>query len=109
MIVLIHRTNHVFRLFLEMRRARLQDQERRLAAERSLKYRGTASIKIEALHFPQDKARELNEKNVARLKRCFREEGCRRLDLRNHIPAVIDQSQLNAALRASEISAERLL
>ena len=60
-------------------RISLQDQE--LATERRLKYRGTATIRLESLHFPCDAARELNRKNVERLKKCFRTEGCRRLEL----------------------------
>jgi hypothetical protein len=42
-----------------------------------------------------------------RLAGCF--SCCRRLDLRNHIPAVISQPQLEAAIEASRTSAERLL
>lgn len=92
-----------------MRRARFLEQERELAAERRVKYRGTASIKLEALHSRDDDLRELDEKNVARLKRLFQEDGCRRLELRNHVPALIDQQQLDAAIQASGTSAEGLL
>ncbi|KAH7108729.1 hypothetical protein B0J11DRAFT_241648 [Dendryphion nanum] len=93
-----------------MRRARFLDTNRRHVAERSIKYRGTASIKLNVLHFPCEKSRQLDENNVERLRNLFREEGgCRRLDLRNHVPAIISQSQLEAAITASQISAERLL
>jgi hypothetical protein len=92
-----------------MRRARFQEQERRLAAERRLKFRGTASIKLEVLYFPWDKTEDVeHQKNVKRLEMIFRDEGCRRLELRNHIVAVIDQQRLDAAIRDSGISAERL-
>jgi hypothetical protein len=81
------RINH-----LEMQRARFLEQERRQEAERSIKYRGTASIKLDMLHFPCKESREPDKNNVDRLKNLFREEGgYRRLDLRNHIPAVISQ------------------
>jgi hypothetical protein len=72
-----------------MRRARFLEQEQRQEGERSIKYRGTASIKLDVLHFPCEESREPDKKNVKRLRNLFREEGgC--LDLRNHIPAVID-------------------
>jgi Protein of unknown function (DUF3723) len=93
-----------------MRCARFLAQERRQEAERAIKYRGTASIKLDVLHFPCEESREPDEKNVERLRKLFREEGgCRRLDLRNHIPAVISQPQLEAAIEASGTSAELLL
>ena len=75
---------------LEMQRVRFLEEERRQEAERSIKYRGTASIKLDVLHFPCKESREPDKKNVERLRNLFRREGgCRRLDLRNHIPAVI--------------------
>ncbi len=46
--------------------------------------------------------------NVERLKSIFRKE-CRRLDIHNHICAVVDQQHLDAAILISEISAKALL
>ena len=92
-----------------MLQSRISDQDQRLAAERRSKYRGTAKIRLEFLHFPGNEPRDLNRKNVERLKGCFRTEGCRRLELENHIPAIIDESQLRDALRASAVSANELL
>jgi len=93
-----------------MRRARFLEEERRQEAERGIKYRGTASIKLDVLHFPREESREPDKKNVERLRDLFRGEGgCRRLDLRNHIPAVISQARLEAAIVASGTSAARLL
>ena len=43
------------------------------------------------------------------LKQCFKKEGCRPLKVSHHIPAVIDQEQLNAAILASGILAKDLL
>lgn len=45
---------------------------------------------------------------MERLKKAFRDEGCLRQDLRNHIPAVIEQQNLDAALRNSDVSTDRL-
>jgi hypothetical protein len=92
-----------------MRQARFLDQEKRLAAERQIKYKGTARIRLEVLHFQWNEPRELNQKNLERLKKCFQTEGCHRLEWENHIPAIIDESQLDDAMVASDISAERLL
>lgn len=48
------------------------DQERRLTTELSLKYRGTASIRVDALRFTYDKNGDDNhESNVNRLKTMF--------------------------------------
>jgi hypothetical protein len=92
-----------------MRQSRLLDQERRLAVERRIKYKGTARIRLDVLHFQWNEPRELNQKNLERLKKCFRTEGCRRLELENHIPATIKESQLDEVIVASGISADALL
>jgi hypothetical protein len=80
--------------------------ERKFAAEKLLKYKGTASISIDVLHFGElDKEnveRKLNKKYIERLQESFQEEnGCRRLDPRNRALALINESDLNAALAAS--------
>lgn len=49
------------------------------------------------------------EDPVERLKEVFQADTVRRLEPRNHVPAVVDQSDLNDAIQASEISAESLL
>ena len=93
-----------------MRRARLREKERGLATEKALKCRGTVSVRLEVLYFPQFKTKDPNKlkKNVERLKNAFLDEGCLRLPLPNHIPAQIDEQSLNAALRHSNHSREVL-
>lgn len=81
------------------------EEEHRLAAETSIKYRGTACIELEALTF----AYEADEKNVMRLKKFFKKNGCNRLDVRNHVPAVISQEQLDIAIRNSKTTAKALM
>jgi hypothetical protein len=81
------------------------EEEHRLALETRKKYRGTASVKLEVLHF----AYEEDAENVTRLKRFFRKNGCNRLDIRNHIPAIINQEQLDIAIEYSKISAKALM
>ncbi|KAH7330033.1 hypothetical protein BKA65DRAFT_404486, partial [Rhexocercosporidium sp. MPI-PUGE-AT-0058] len=88
--------------------SRFADREERLATEGREKYQGTARIRLEVLHFPQNEPRELDQKNVERLKGYFEKGQCHRVG-RNHIPAVIDQAQLSEALRDSKVSAKTLL
>lgn len=83
--------------------------DQRLAEERRIKYRGTAMIRLEFLDFPYDESRELDPKNVERLKKCFRTEGCHRLELENHIPAIVEPSALNSALQIAGKSSDDLL
>ena len=42
--------------------------------------------------------RQLDLKNVARILEIFNLEGCRRLELQNHVPALISQTVLYALL-----------
>lgn len=92
-----------------MLQSRVFEQDQRLAEERRSKYIGVARVRLEILHFPGDEPRVLDRKNVERLKGCFRSEKCRRLEQDNHIPAVIDESQLIDTLRLSGTSASGLL
>lgn len=93
-----------------MRLSRFQEQERRLATERCLKFKGTARIKLDVLDFPLEESTEPDKKNIERLKNLFQGANlCDRLNLLNHIPATIDQHHLTAALVASGVSAESLL
>ena len=94
---------------LVMRRSQLKAQEERLNREKGIRYKGTASIEIQVLQFPAQKIGRTSGKNVERLKKVFRNEGCERLILRNHVPAMIHQGQLDLALQASGLSAEHLL
>jgi Protein of unknown function (DUF3723) len=92
-----------------MRQSQFSERELMVQAERCVKYRGTARVRLENLHFEWNEPRELSRKNVERLKEVFRTENIRRLEPRNHIPAVVDQTDLDAAVQASELSAEKLL
>lgn len=92
-----------------MRFPRYSEQDVRLEAERFVKYRGTARVPLHLLCFERGELRDLNRRNVERLKTVFHSETVRRLDPRNRVPAVISQSGLDEAVAASGISAERLL
>lgn len=93
-----------------MSRPRFVEQERRLAAELSAKSRGTASVKIEVLHFLFKELREEDEKNTQRLKKLFRKEkGCPDWEILIIIPAVIEQHRHDDELARSGISSEQFL
>ncbi len=79
-------------------------EESALEKEKAAKYSGTARIGLEWLYF---RNKQLNDKHVQDLQSRFRND-CRRLEARNHIPAIIDQQHLDAALQVSWRSEERL-
>lgn len=73
---------------------------RQIEAEKTRIHIGTASIRIDVLDFPY--SRELDPKNVERLKRLFRtERGCIPGELQNRIPAIIHEGQLQECLKFS--------
>src|SRR5689334_5703578 len=68
-----------------------------IKAEKVRKHIETASISFDIFNFPYSK--ELDPKNVERLKRLFRtERGCIPGDLQNRIPAVISEDYLQKCL-----------
>jgi hypothetical protein len=84
--------------------ARYLGRERTLAAEKNTKYIGSASICIENLRFQSDE----NKANVKRLKQLFQKTSYDRIDIQNHVPAVIDEDTLSDALELSRISLREL-
>ena len=73
-----------------------------------MKYQNIACIRLEWLHFWGNEPRELDRKNVKRLKLNF-QKNCDQLNIKNHIPAVIKQQHLDAALQTSGILPATLL
>jgi hypothetical protein len=53
--------------------------------------------------------RDLDPKNLNRLREIFRKNRCRRLDVDNHVPAIVSQGDLAGALRNANISQRALL
>ena len=90
-----------------MWRIQARDEESKIEGEKRIKYKGTARIRLKWLHFQWNQPRELDSKNVERLKADFRKD-CRRLEESNHIPAVINQPSLDAAEVRSGVSARQL-
>ena len=89
-----------------MWRSQPREDESRLEAEKRVKYKGTARIKLKCLHFQTDEEKP-DGKNVERLKSIFRRDCCR-LDAHNFIAAVIEQQALDVAVELSGISAQQL-
>lgn len=80
-----------------------------LEEERRLKYKGTARISLDVLFFRQDQPRESSKRQADFLVDCFQKEGCHRLPLCNHVPAIIDQESLDAAMQRLGRTADDLL
>jgi hypothetical protein len=95
---------NLFTLIANMPDTRYLGRERTLAAEKNTKYIGSASICIENLHFQSGE----NRANVKRLKQLFQKTGYDRIDIHNHVPAVIDENTLYGALDLSGISLREL-
>ena len=86
----------------------LDDEEQSLRfEERQSNYRGSAKIKLKHLQF--DTTAFVDPKNVARLTQIFEIEGCHRLDLEHHVPAMISDRVLQSNLRLSNITGADLM
>lgn len=83
-----------------MQQVQALEKESTLEKEKSIKYKGTARIKLEWLYFEE---KQLDIKHVQDLQSRFQKD-CRRLDTRNHVPAIIDEQHLDYALRVFGIS-----
>jgi len=81
------------------------ENDSRLENEKAFKYLGTARVQLKWLSFQNN---ELDAKHVQVLKSSFQRD-CRRLDVRNHIPAVIDQQNFGSALQLSGIPESQFL
>ncbi|RDH30832.1 hypothetical protein BDQ94DRAFT_180863 [Aspergillus welwitschiae] len=92
-----------------MRRALFTEEEVRLATERRLKYLGTAKVNIYQIQFDPPLPRDLDPKNLDRLCEIFRKNRCRRLDVDNHVPAIVSWQDLADALRKAKVPQQSLL
>ncbi|KAJ5216815.1 hypothetical protein N7468_009823 [Penicillium chermesinum] len=85
------------------------ETELRLVTERHRKYQGTAKINISQIVPHPSVSQHLNARNVQRLCEVFEKEGCRRLDLYNHVSAVVSSQHLHDALRLAQVSAAEMM
>jgi hypothetical protein len=83
---------------------------RDIAEDRGENFRGTVRVSLRRLIFPPKYSREIDRKNVERLRAIFRKPGgCLRLMPSNYIPAIISQQDLDRSIKATGTSLEELL
>ncbi|GFF96384.1 hypothetical protein IFM53868_08512 [Aspergillus udagawae] len=87
----------------------LTGTELQLTRERSLKYKGTAKVYINQIVTHPSISRGLDPKNVDRLCKIFGRDRCRRLDVRNHVTAVVSRQHLEMALASAGVSTIALM
>lgn len=92
-----------------MEQSMFTDAELQLSTERRLKYQGTAKISLDHISRHPSATKQLNPRNIERLCEIFREDGCHRFDIQNHITAVVSRRHLKRARRAAQITADDLL
>lgn len=92
-----------------MSRALFTEEELQLASERRLKYIGAVKVSISQISFDPPLPRNLDSKNLDRLRGVFRKNRCRRLDVDNHVPAIVSPHNLAGALRKANVSRHSLL
>jgi hypothetical protein len=85
------------------------EQEKKLVEDREENFRGTACVSLRKLIFKPEYSRDVDKKNVERLKGIFARQGCLRLSPSNHVPAIINEQDLKVALHCSRRTLEDLL
>lgn len=85
------------------------DPEQQILTERCLKYQGSAKININQMVPHPAVSQHIDTKNVERLREIFDKEGCRRLDIYNHVSAVVSRQHLREALQAAGVNTTDLL
>ncbi|KAJ5529053.1 hypothetical protein N7527_002446 [Penicillium freii] len=88
-----------------MPRVLFTEEEVQLASKRQLKYIRTAKVSISQIQFDPPLPRDLDPKNLDRLRR----NHYRRLDINNHVPAIVSLYNLANTLRKANISQQSLL
>lgn len=79
--------------------------EQSIASDKLAKFKGAARVLIQHLEFPRP-TRQLDRKAIQQLIRDFGGEGCIREEPSHRIPAIIDNSILQAALEHIPLTAE---
>lgn len=92
-----------------MQRLQFTETETRLASERRLKFQGTAKVNLDDISFHPTLAHNVDERKLDQLRRIFHKEGCRRLDIRNNVTAVVSRTDLQTALDNGHVAPQALL
>lgn len=82
----------------------LTEGEVQLAADRRLKYQGTAKVCLDQIQFDPPLPRDLDQKNLEQLRQLFRKKRCRRLNVENYVPVIVSRRDLTEALKCAGIS-----
>ncbi|KAJ5249524.1 hypothetical protein N7524_011840 [Penicillium chrysogenum] len=85
------------------------DPELQVLTERCRTYQGTAKVNISQITPHPSISQHMNAKNVERLCEIFDKEGCRRLDIYNHVSAVVSRQHLHEALQAGRVNAADMM
>ncbi|KAL4891328.1 hypothetical protein BDV59DRAFT_203528 [Aspergillus ambiguus] len=85
------------------------DAELRVSKERNQKYLGAAKVKLQQIIPHPSISTGLDSHNVNRLCEIFRKERCRRLDVQNHVTAVVAGRQLDDALGREGLTTQSLM
>lgn len=85
------------------------DPELQILTERCRTYQGTAKVNISQITPHPSISQHMNTKNVERLCEVFDKEGCRRLDIYNHVSAVVSREHLHEALQAGRVNAADMM
>jgi hypothetical protein len=88
---------------VSMQQAQAHVEDSRLDSERRIRCKGSALIRFEYLKWNEyirlnAAKRRPDKERVERLKRRFQKAGCRPEEKHHHIPALVDQRELNVAL-----------
>lgn len=84
-------------------------REIQLAADRRLKFQGTAKVSLDDIQFSFQSQRQLDQKNIDRLCKVFREEECQNLSVAHRVPAIVSRHHLSAALQKVNKTSRDLL
>lgn len=85
------------------------DPELQVLIERCRTYQGTAKVNISQITPHPSISQHMNAKNVERLCEIFDKEGCRRLDIYNHVSAVVLRQHLYEALQVGRVNAADMM
>lgn len=80
---------------------RVQSQvENHIHSAKVSSFKGSAVVRLDSIQLTCDYSRDLDKKNVERLKRIFGMEGCLRLDAKNHVPVLVEGALFERAWNA---------
>lgn len=95
-----------------MKQSEANDHGQDIFKDKASNFRGKARVMLEVLQFAPESMRDINKKNVERLKDIFEVEGCLRMEPERHVPAVVSLAALTRAIEftaSPQVSLDKLL